>query len=136
MKLLRYFFQKRMVFILFLIFIFINVFTERYKHFGISKTVGWAWNINMTNFSPLIFLISFYVFLLVYGIIALSKRKTNLKLSILHTAVILVSVILIETDKIEILMICNILSLTAFFTNLFRTENYKASAPSKKSSLL
>ncbi len=119
MKLLRYFFQKRMVIILFLIFILINLFANRYKHFGINKTVGWAWDINIINLSPLFFLIFFYVFLLTYGIIALSKRKTNLKLSILHTAIILTSAILMEINKIEILMVFNILSFTIFSANLF-----------------
>ncbi|PJJ08472.1 hypothetical protein CLU83_1745 [Flavobacterium sp. 1] len=128
MKLLQYFFQKRMVLILFLIFILINLFSNRCKHFGINKTVGWAWDINMVYLSPLIFLIFFYVFLLAYGIIAFSKRKTNLKLSILHTAIILASAVLMEINEIEILMVCNILSFTVFSANLFGTfKNYKHS---------
>lgn len=128
MKLFRYFFQKRMVIIIFLIFILINLFANRYKHYGINKTVGWAWDINMINISPLIFLLLFYVFLLTYGIIALSKRKTNFKLSILHTAIILTSAILMEINEIEILMVLNILSLTVFSTNLFGTfTKYKHS---------
>lgn len=119
MKLLRYFFQKRMVLNLLLILTLINLLSNQYKHIGVSKTVGWAWSFSLLYSSPLIFLILFYIFLLGYGIIALSKRETNLKFSILHTAIILTSAILIEINEIEILMVCNVLSFIIFFANVF-----------------
>lgn len=123
MKLLRYFFQKRMVLIVLLLFILINLLSNQYRYIGISKTLGWAWDFSLLYSSPLIFLIFFYIFLLGYGIIALSKRETNLKLSVLHTAIILTSAILMKMNEIEILMIFNVLSFTVFFANVFRSMN-------------
>ena len=117
MKLIRYFFQKRMVIILFLIFILINLFTKNYKHYGINKTVGWAFNI--TEFSPLIFLFSFYSFLFVYGILALSRKETNLTISIGHAIIISVSAILLENGNNKFLLIFNCISIALFLLNIF-----------------
>lgn len=117
MKLLRYLFQKRLVIVLILIFISINLLTRNYKHYGINKTVGWAFDI--IDFSPLIFLISFYCFLIVYGIFALSKRKTNLTLSVIHALVISISAILLGNNRKEFLMITNSISIIIFLVNVF-----------------
>jgi hypothetical protein len=108
-----------MVIVLLLVNILYNLFTRRYKEYGINKTVGWAWNI--TDFSPIIFLLSFYLFLMVYGIIALSKRKTNFNFSILHLIIIIGSLILLEKNEKGYLMIFNLLSLIVFFINLYKS---------------
>lgn len=128
MKFIRCFFQKRMVIILFLIFILINLFAKNYKHYGINKTVGWAFDI--TEFSPVIFLFSFYSFLIVYGILALSKKETNLKISIAHTIIISVSTILLENSNNGFLMIFNCISIIVFLLNMYKSSKthyvYKA----------
>ena len=119
MKLIRYFFQKRMVIILFLIFILINLFTKNYKHYGINKTVGWAFDI--TEFSPLVFLFSFYSFVFVYGTLALSKKETNLTISIAHVIIISISTILLENSNTGFLMIFNCISIIVFLLNMFKS---------------
>lgn len=119
MRLLRYFFQKRVVIMLFLIFILINLFTKSYKHYGINKTVGWAFDI--TEFSALIFLFSFYIFMFFYGIFTLSKKETNLTISIGHTIIISISAILVENGNSEFLMICNCISIILFLLNIFKS---------------
>ncbi|EJL59836.1 hypothetical protein PMI10_04022 [Flavobacterium sp. CF136] len=119
MKLIRYFFQKRMVIILFLIFILINLFTKNYKHYCINKTVGWAFDI--TEFSLLIFLFSFYSFLFVYGIFALSKKETNLTISIGHAIIISVSAALLDNNNNGFLMIFNCISIIVFLLNMFKS---------------
>jgi hypothetical protein len=116
MKLIRYFFQKRMVIILFLIFILINLFTKGY---GINKTVGWAFSI--TEFSPLIFLFSFYSFVFAYGILALSKKETNLTISIAHVIIISISIILLENNNTAFLKIFNYISIIVFLLNMFKS---------------
>jgi hypothetical protein len=119
MKLLRYFFQKRVAIILLLIFILINLFAKNYKYYGINKTVGWAFNI--TEFSPLIFLFSFYIFLFVYGIFALSKKETNMTISIGHVIIISISAILLENSNNGFLTICNCISIILFLLNMFKS---------------
>lgn len=124
MKLVGFFFQKRMVVILFLIFILINLFTKNYHHYGINKTVGWAFDI--TEFSPLIFLFSFYSFLFVYGILTLSKIETNRTISIGHVIVISISSIVLENNSNGFLMICNCVSIILFLVNIFKSlETHK-----------
>ena len=119
MKLIQYFFQRRMVIILILVFILINLFTKNYQHYGINKTVGLAYNI--TEFSPLIFLFTFYIFLFIYGILALSKKETNLAISIVHTIMIIVSAILLENSNNGFLMIFNCISIIVFILNMFKS---------------
>ena len=108
-----------MVIILILVFILINLFTKNYKHYGINKTVGLAYDI--TEFSPLIFLFSFYIFLFIYGILALSKKETNLAISIVHTIMIIVSAILLENSNNGFLMIFNCISIIVFILNMFKS---------------
>lgn len=108
-----------MVIILILVFILINLFTKNYKHYGINKTVGLAFDI--TEFSPLIFLFSFYIFLFIYGILALSKKETNLAVSIVHTIMIIVSAILLENSNNGFLMIFNCISIIVFLLNMFKS---------------
>jgi len=98
-----------------MIFILINLFTNNYKSYGINKTVGWAWDIS--NYSPIVFLLSFYIFLLVYGITALTKKQTNLTLSLLHMLVISISAFLMEFNNVKELMILNYLSVVFFILN-------------------
>lgn len=119
MRLLRYLFQKRVVLILLLIFILVNLFTKNYKHYGINKTVGWAFDI--TNFSPAIFLFSFYSFLLCYALLALNKKETNLLFSILHVLIISISAMLLETRNNGFLTIFNIISIILFLVNIFKS---------------
>lgn len=119
MKILHYLFQKRMVIVLFMVFVLINLLTENYKHYGINKTVGWAFDI--TEYSPIIFLLSFYSFLLVYGILALSKKETNIAISIGHIVIISISTILLENKNNKVLMICNCISIILFLLNTFKS---------------
>lgn len=123
MKILHYLFQKRIVIVLLLIFVCIKLFGENYMYFGINKTVGWAFNI--TDFSPIIFLITFYSFLFVYGILALSKKETNMIISIGHVIVISISAILLENSSNGFLMILNCLSVILFVLNIFKSVKQK-----------
>ncbi|RXR18869.1 hypothetical protein [Flavobacterium stagni] len=123
MKILQYLFQKRIVIVLLLILVFINLFNENYIHFGINKTVGWAFDI--TDFSPIIFLITFYSFILIYGILALSKKETNMKISIGHVIVVSISAILLENRNAGLLTILNCLSVILFVMNIFKSLKQK-----------
>jgi hypothetical protein len=119
MKLLHYLFQKRMVLVLFLIFVSINLCANNYMHYGINKTVGWAFDIS--EYSPIIFLFSFYSYLLVYGIFALSKKETTMAFSMVHTLIITVSVIFLEMHNNGFLMICNCVSFIMFMVNVLKS---------------
>ena len=108
-----------MIIILIVVFVLINLFTKNYKHYGINKTVGLAFDI--TEFSSLTFLFSFYFFLFIYGILAVIKKETNLIISIVHTIMIIVSAILLENSENGFLMIFNCLSIIIFLLNMFKS---------------
>ena len=101
-----------------MIYILMNLLTHS-KHIGINKTVGWAFELNY--FSLLIFSFSFFVFLLGYGILALTKKETNMIFSIVHVIIICLSIILLEKAQLDFLMIFNCLSIVVFLINMFKS---------------
>ena len=118
MKSFYYLFQRRMVIVLFLIYILMNLLTH-FKSIGVNKTVGWAFD--LSYFSLSIFSFSFYVFLLAYGILALTKKETNMTFSVVHVIIICLSIILLEKAQLDLLMMFNCLSIVVFLINMFKS---------------
>ncbi|MEY2702472.1 MAG: hypothetical protein RLY43_1105 [Bacteroidota bacterium] len=110
-------FQKRMFIVILTSYILFHLISKK-DEIGINKTVGWAFDFYV-NMSPIIYIFLFYIFFIIYSIIALCKWKTNKILSIIHFGIILISITLFEINNPTVLQICNFCSLTFFLTNIF-----------------
>ena len=110
-------FQKRMFIVILTTYILFNLISKK-DEIGINKTVGWAFDFYV-NMSPIIYIFLFYLFFIIYSIIALCKWKTNKILSIIHFGIILISIAFFEINNSNVLQICNFCSLTFFLSNIF-----------------
>ena len=87
-------FQKRMFWLILtpviLFYLYEKVFNI--ETYGVNKTVGWAFNIHDIFFINAYLLpISFFVSIIGYGVLALLKKKTNLKTSMIHFCFLVLS---------------------------------------------
>lgn len=110
-------FQKRMFIIILTSYILFNLISKK-DEIGINKSVGWAFDFYI-NMSPIIYIFLFYIFFIIYLIIALCKWKTNKLLSTIHFGIILISIALFEINNPTVLQICNFCSLAFFLTNIY-----------------
>jgi hypothetical protein len=91
------------------------------QSYGINKTVGWAYDIsNQVFYTALIFTFSQILFIIGYLIIFLLRRKTDYYLSIAHFEIIILTLIFSENFIVN--MIFSVLSMSLFFTNLFKSH--------------
>ncbi len=90
---------------------------------GFNKTVSWEYD--YTNFLLVLKYSSLFIFLLGYGILALTKYFPNLKLSILHLVIIVATFILYDVLKSNafILILINLISFLIFIVNIIYIMN-------------
>lgn len=85
-------FKKRMFWLILLvigIFYIIGNFVET-QTYSANKTVGWAFDVtNVFLINAFLLPISHIISLIGYGVLALFRKETNLKLSILHFCLLL-----------------------------------------------
>ena len=98
---------------------------------GINRTISWNQLDLFVFYLKLyfVFVLTFYV--ICYSLIALIKRHTSFKISILHTLILLFSVLIIHSNNNEIILLINIVSLIVFAMNIRYTLNLKNIKPKK-----
>lgn len=90
--------------------------------FGVNKTVGWAYDLSNQMFYNVILLVfSQRLFFIGYLIVAILRRKTNFKFSVVHAALILGTIILFSFKCYITSSICCLLSLVIFLKSIFNT---------------
>ena len=98
---------------------------------GINRTISWN-QLNLFVFYLklyFVFVLTFYM--VCYILVALLKRHTSFKISILHTLILLFSVLIIHSNINEIILLINIVSLIVFAMNIRYTLNLKNIKPKK-----
>ncbi len=83
--------------------------------YGINRTVNWAWDLNNLLFS----LITFLIYLIGYGIIAILKYHANRYLSWSHLILVSISV-LFATIDFNVFIVAGLLSFIVFVMNMVR----------------
>lgn len=116
MKLINLIFQKKMFLVVVVIFTVLNYISQ---FDGINKTVGWNWIDLLIFYSPIIYMYLFFLFIIVYSILALIKRLTNFLYSTIHTILIIASAVLFEKYYIQTLLLFNLLSVLIFVLNVY-----------------
>jgi len=98
---------------------------------GINRTISWNQLDLFVFYLKLyfVFVLTFYV--ICYSLIALIKRHTSFKISILHTLILLFSVLIIHSNINEIILLINIVSFIIFSINITYTLNLKNIKPKK-----
>jgi hypothetical protein len=117
-KLINWLFQKGVFLIVLIVFIMFNIFS---KFEGLNKTIGWGWNLfnDLLFISPYIYIFLFYLFLVVYASLTITKKETNKFYSILHLVIISVSAFILENYHWEILLFLNLISSSVFLLNVY-----------------
>lgn len=101
----------------------LGYFFGNVENYGVSKTVGWAYNIsNNVVLTSIIFFCSQILFILTYFILFLLKRKTNYYVSLAHFEIIIVTLYLMSSEKFTAALIISLISLIALFVNIFKSK--------------
>lgn len=115
MRHIKLIFQKRLFLVILIIFIGFSLITQVE---GINRTVNWSWIDDAIFYSPIIYIYFFYLFFIIYGVLTLLKKQTNLLYSIIHCILIIISAIFYENYNSEILLLFDFLSLFLFTANV------------------
>ena len=116
-------FEKGMFWILIISFLIGNYFSENEIR-ELNKTVGWSYDhSNLWIITLYIVFGSWLIFIIVYGIAALMRKKTNLNLSIAHFIIFIATVIIgIVNDRFgPIILIVSTVSIFVFGANIYKT---------------
>ena len=116
-------FEKGMFWILIISFLIGNYFSENEIR-ELNKTVGWSYDhSNLWIITLYIVFGSWLIFIIVYGIAALMRKKTNLNLSITHFIILIATVIIgIVNDRFgPIILIVSTVSIFVFGANIYKT---------------
>lgn len=115
MNQIKLLFTKRMFLVTLIIIViyFINLPS------GINRTISWNWIDKLVFFIKLYFIFILTLYFVSYSLIALLKRNTSINISILHSLILLISVLIIHSNMDEILLLINIVSLIVFSINVF-----------------
>lgn len=119
----KWFFEKGM-FLIFIITFFIASSFNGIETSGVNKTVGWTFDqSNQLIINGYIIFGSWLVFVIGYTIVVLTKRKTNLIVSIAHYILFVLTFIIgtiSNFSRIEVLLI-TIISIFMFASNMYKT---------------
>ncbi|AWI26836.1 hypothetical protein HYN49_13525 [Flavobacterium pallidum] len=110
------FFEKRMLMVILLFIICLSYFTLR-RMLGINRTVNWAWDLTNAGFA--LTYLTCFIFLIGYGILAILKHSTQKYLSILHSAIILLSFLIDDFYNFQIIAPLALLSFIIFIINIY-----------------
>lgn len=108
-------FQTKMFLVILALLI---LYTFIFAPIGFNQTIMWGW------FDKFNFYIKFYFqFILIfysvcYGILTLTKKRTNKYISIIHTIIIFTSMLLLKPQTEDIFGLLSILSLVSFLINV------------------
>ncbi|QIJ88298.1 hypothetical protein C7H62_0489 [Mesoflavibacter sp. HG96] len=123
----KWIFEKGMFWILILTFFIGNYFSGQEIQ-GVNKTVGWTFDqSNQWIINGFIVFGSWLIFLIGYGIVALMRKKTDLKLSIVHLAIFILTLTIgVVNDLFGIgVLIISLISILVFGLNIYRTLKNK-----------
>lgn len=115
MKLLSSIFQTKMflvTLILLIIYSFIIAPT------GFNRTISWGEFDKLIYFIKTYFQIILIFYLLCYGALTLIKRKTNEYISIIHTVITLISMLLLKQQAENVFGLFSVLSFVCFLINM------------------
>lgn len=119
----KWFFEKGM-FLIFIMTFFIAGSFNGIETSGVNKTVGWTFDqSNQLIINGYIIFGSWLVFVFGYTIVALTKRKTNLIISIAHYILFVLTFIIgiiSNFSRNEVLLI-TIISIFMFASNMYNT---------------
>ena len=120
-KFLKITFTKYL-FLLLLIFWILSLQIGETSTYGVSKTVGWAYNVNDLQFvNAVVFPLSQILFLFGYLVIMTFRRKTNFYLSLSHFLLIFLSFLTTSQEYFILGFVCCLASLVLFFINLAKS---------------
>jgi hypothetical protein len=119
--------QKRMFLLMILSLVFFGYFGG-IQNVGISKTVGWSWDITSWLFFAKSYFLPIYI--VGYGILALLKYWTHKNLSKTHLILVILTFVLDEilTIGLQLIVILNLISMIVFILNFvwaIRNRNFK-----------
>ncbi|CAI9673214.1 hypothetical protein EAVNNN508_00576 [Elizabethkingia anophelis] len=115
MKLLSSIFQTKMflvTLILLIIYSFIIAPT------GFNRTISWGEFDKLIYFTKTYFQIILIFYLSCYGTLTLIKRKTNEYISMIHTVITLISMLLLKQQAENVFGLFSVLSFVCFLINI------------------
>ena len=115
MNYLKILFNRKM-FLVTLIFFLFYIFTIIPS--GINKTVSWNSIDKFVFYLKLYFGLIILFYTIVYGLLTIFKKNTLIKISVIHTLVLLIPLFVINTNFDDIIFLINIVSIFVFLSNL------------------
>jgi len=115
MNYLKILFHRKMflvTLILFLFYIFVILPS------GINKTVSWNPIDKFVFYLKLYFGLILLFYTIVYSLLTIFKKNTSIKISVIHTLVLVFSLFVINTNFDDIIFLINIVSIIVFLSNL------------------
>lgn len=116
MKTFNFILERKMFAVILFIIASVVVLEKIDENFGVSKTVGWAYDWIFFNF--VICFLSCVLFFIIYSIIALLKFKTNKTISLAHLILIIIVAYLYKILDVRISLFLNLLSIILFLVNI------------------
>ena len=115
MRYLKILFSKKLFLITLILFLF---YIFELLPSGINKTVSWNPIDKFVFYLKLYFGLILLFYTIVYSLLAIFKKNTSIKISVIHTIVLIISVFVINTNSNDIIFLINIASIIFFLTNL------------------
>ncbi len=115
MSYLKILFSKKMFLVTLILFLF---YIFALLPSGINKTVSWNPIDKFVFYLKLYFGLILLFYTIVYSLLAIFKKNTSIKISVIHTIVLIISVFMINTNSDDIIFLINIASIIFFLTNL------------------
>lgn len=120
-QILKIIFTKYL-FLVFVIFFALSLKFGETNTYGVSKSVGCAYNIHdIRLLNVIVYPLSEFLFMFGYLIVMIFQRKTNFYLSVSHFALVVLSFIITSQEYYTIGFICCLVSVILFFINLVKS---------------
>lgn len=115
MNYLKILFNRKMFLVTLILFLF-YIFAILPN--GINKTVSWNPIDKFVFYLKLYFGLILLFYTIVYGLLTIFKKNTSIKISVIHTLVLVFSLFVINTNFDDIIFFINIVSIILFLSNL------------------
>jgi hypothetical protein len=115
MNYLKILFNRKMFLVTLILFLF---YIFAILPSGINKTVSWNSIDKFVFYLKLYFGLILLFYTIVYSLLTIFKKNTSIKISVIHTLVLVFSLFVINTNFDDIILLINIVSIIVFLSNL------------------
>ena len=115
MNYLKILFNRKMFLVTLILFLF---YIFAILPSGINKTVSWNPIDKFVFYLKLYFGLILLFYTIVYSLLTIFKKNTSIKISVIHTLVLVFSLFVINTNFDDVIFLINIVSIIVFLSNL------------------